>query len=76
MATRETSNRPKIPIPPRFPRIYLLLPRFPRRAIPGILLKRLLPSGRKRVVCHMLVAGLVYLGLFVTLYRKFSSLGH
>ena len=34
--------------------------------------KRLLPSGRKRVGYFKLVTGLGYLGLFVTLYGKFS----
>ena len=35
MATRETSDRPKIPIPPRFPRIPPPpFPRFPRRSFP------------------------------------------
>ena len=39
---------------------------------PSFVPKRLLPSGRKRVGYFKLVTGLVYLGLFVTLYGKFS----
>lgn len=39
---------------------------------PDFVPKRLLPSGRKRVGYFKLVTGLVYLGLFVTLYGKFS----
>lgn len=39
---------------------------------PSFVPKRLLPSGRKRVGYFKLFTGLVYLGLFVTLYGKFS----
>jgi len=39
---------------------------------PSFIPKRLLPSGRKRVGYFKLVSGLAYLGLFITLYGKFS----
>ena len=39
---------------------------------PSFVPKRLLPSGRKRVGYFKLVTGLVYLGLFVTLYGRFN----
>lgn len=39
---------------------------------PSFVPKRLLPSGRKRVAYFKLAMGLLYLGLFVTLYGKFS----
>lgn len=39
---------------------------------PSFVPRRLLPSGRKRVGYFKLVTGLAYLGLFVTLYGKFS----
>jgi len=48
VATRKTSDRPEIPLPPRFPRLHSLFPRFPRRPVPRI--RRIRRSSHRETV--------------------------